>query len=109
MWLLGRQEQKTPFQEKTELFKLMHDAYRELSGPVVDPTRAKRALDLEAATEKDAAWDGAVYAILNRVITRDPGAWVTDDSLSYRGREDPSILPGRPHPFPRSHGNQGRG
>jgi hypothetical protein len=86
MWLLNRRARKTPLEEKIELFELMHDAYRQLAGPVVDPTRAKRAL--EAAADKGAAWDGAVYAILNRVIARDPGAWVTDDSHSYHGPED---------------------
>jgi hypothetical protein len=63
----------------------MHNAYRMLGGPVVDPTRVQRALD--AAAEKGAVWDGAVYAVLNRVIARDPTAWVTDDSYSYRRQE----------------------
>ena len=52
-----------------------------LDGPVIDPTRA-----LEAAAEKGAVWEGAVYAILNRVIERDPTAWVTDDLHVFRGQ-----------------------
>ena len=86
MRLLGRQPPKTALQSKLELWDLMHNAYRMLGGPVVYPTRAQRALD--AAAEKGAVWYGAVYAILNRVIARDPTVWVTDDSHSYHGRED---------------------
>jgi hypothetical protein len=83
--LLGRQPPKTILQSKIELWDLMHNAYRMLGGPVVDPTRVQRALD--AAAEKGAVWDGAVYAVFNRVIARDPTAWVTDDSYSYRRQE----------------------
>jgi hypothetical protein len=87
MRLLGRQPPKTPLQRNLELWNLMHNAYRELAGPVIDPTRAKRAL--EAAAENGVVWDGAIYAILNRVIARDPASWVTDDSHSYRGPAEP--------------------
>jgi hypothetical protein len=86
MRLFGRQLPKTRLQIKLELWTSMHDAYRMLNGPLIDPTRVNRAL--EAAAEKGAVWDGAVYAVLNRVIARDPAAWVTDDSHTYRGRED---------------------
>jgi hypothetical protein len=84
--LLGRQPPKSILQSKIELWDLMHNAYRRLGGPVVDPTRVQRALD--AAAEKGAVWDGAVYAVLNRVIARDPTAWVTDDSHSYHGPQN---------------------
>lgn len=85
-WLLGRPKRNTALQIKVELWKLMNDAYRELAGPVVDPTRAKRAL--ETGAEKGAVWEGAVFAILNRVIARDPTAWVTYDSHSYSAKLD---------------------
>jgi hypothetical protein len=84
--LLGRQLPKTALENKAELWDLMHAAYRTLDGPIVDPTRVKRALD--AAAKKGAVWDGTVFAILNRVIARDPTAWVTDDSHSYRVQKD---------------------
>jgi hypothetical protein len=90
-WLFADKEAEMTDSQRdaSRLFpKLMHDTYRTLDGPVVDPTRVKRALD--AAAEKGAVWEGAVYAILNRVIARDPTAWVADDSHSYRGREDGS-------------------
>jgi hypothetical protein len=83
---LGRQPPKTALQSKIELWDLMHNAYRMLGGAVVDPTRIRTALD--AAADKGAVWDGAIYAILNRVIARDGAAWVTDDSHAYRMRED---------------------
>ena len=89
--VLGRQMPKTALQNKLALWNLMHDAYRALVGPVVDPTRVKRAL--EAAADKGAVWEGADYAILNRVIARDPVAWVTDDSHAYRRREASDISP----------------
>jgi hypothetical protein len=89
--LLGRKPPKTVLESKIELWDLMHNAYRMLGGAVVDPTRIKRAL--EAAAEKGAVWEGAVYAILNRVIARDPAAWVTDDSHAYRRREASDISP----------------
>jgi len=85
-WILNRKPPQTPLERNIELWNCMHDAYRELTGPVVDPSRVKKAL--ETAAEKGAVWDGVVYAILNRVIARDPGAWVTTDSLS--DREHPS-------------------
>jgi hypothetical protein len=78
---LGRQERRTPLQRKVELWRLMNDAYRTLDGPIVDPGRVKVAL--LAAAEKGAVWDSAVYAILNRVMARDPGVWVTDDRHAY--------------------------
>ena len=83
--LLGRQLPRTALQSKVELWDSMHRAYRMLDGAVVDPTRLMRALD--AATEKGAVWDGAVYAILNRAIARDPIAWVTNDSHAYTGQK----------------------
>jgi hypothetical protein len=83
MQLLGRQLPRTALQSKVECWELMHRAYGMLDGAIVDPTRVVRALD--AATEKGAAWDGAVYAILNRAIARDPTAWVTNDSHAYSG------------------------
>lgn len=78
--LLGRQS-ATPLQIKLDLWNVMHNSYRYLRGPVVDPTRVLKALD--AAAEKGATWDGAIYAILNRVVGRDPSAWLTDDSHTY--------------------------
>ncbi len=89
MQLLGRQPPQTALQQKLKLFLLMHDAYRTLEGPVVDPNRVRTALD--AAAEKGAVWNGAIYAVLNRVIARDPTAWVTDDSHSYRAQDDLSL------------------
>lgn len=97
MRLLGRQLPKTELQEKLERLGSMIDAYRTLDGRVVDPTRVKRAL--EAAAEKGVFWPSAIYPVLNRVIARDPTAWVTDDSHSYRPREDrQKDLPHRPEP-----------
>jgi hypothetical protein len=74
MRMAGRQPPKTILQSKIEIWDLMHNAYRMLGGPVVDPTRALMALD--AAAQKGAVWDGAVYEVLNRVIARDPTACV---------------------------------
>ena len=87
-WALGKPKKKHPFEVRIELWEAMHAAYRSLSGTVIDPTMSLKALQDAAA--KGAVWDGAVYALLNRVIARNPHAWVTEDDYTPRRRIDQS-------------------
>jgi len=84
--ITGKPPKKTKLSYQLELWYRMKNAYAMLTGPVVDPSAAKKAL--EDAASHGAIWNGAIYAILNRVIARDPGAWVTDDLHTFQGRED---------------------
>jgi hypothetical protein len=53
----------------------MHDVWKSLEGPVVNPTMVKESM--LKAKEKGALWDGAAWSIIDRAITIDPAVMMT--------------------------------
>jgi hypothetical protein len=64
-----------PAKRPLEIAMAMHDVWKSLEGPVVNPTMVKESM--LKAKEKGALWDGAAWSIIDRAITIDPAVMMT--------------------------------
>lgn len=67
-----------PSQKATKVWGEMYKVWKELEGPVVNPTLVKEAM--LKSKEHGAAWDSAAYSIIDKVIATDAAVWVVDPS-----------------------------
>lgn len=59
----------------TERIAAMRQAYNELAGPVLDPTRIRDVL--LAAEELEVCWSRATWPLMDNAISRHPHRWIT--------------------------------
>jgi hypothetical protein len=64
-----------PAKRPLEIAMAMHDVWKSLEGPVVNPTMVKESM--LKAKEKGALWDGAAWSIIDRAIMIDPAVMMT--------------------------------
>ena len=76
--LLGLGRFVDPSQKAMKVWGEMYKVWKELEGPMVNPTMVKEAM-LKSKSH-GAAWDSAAYSIIDKVIAADPAVWVVDPS-----------------------------
>ena len=67
-----------PSQKAMKVWGEMYKVWKELEGPIVNPTLVKEAM--LKSKHHGAAWDSAAYSIIDKVIATDPAVWVVDPS-----------------------------
>ena len=73
---------KSRYVELLELYAEMAQVYRQLEGPVINPTMLRDAL--HKSREKGAVWDAPVFPLIDRIVARDPSVWTISEDLLFR-------------------------
>ena len=73
---------KPSYTELLELYAEMARVYRQLEGPVINPSMLRDAL--HKSQEKGAVWDVSVFSLIDRIVARDPSVWtISEDLVQY--------------------------
>jgi hypothetical protein len=76
-WAIARRRRarKGSLKEKMlHLWRQMHDVWRLLEGPTVNPRRVREAM--METTKQSAVWRNSAWALIDRVIASDPAVWL---------------------------------
>lgn len=82
LWRIsGGQPKKQP--KAAELWAEMHQVWRVLGGPVVNPTVVRE--EMVRTTANGAVWDNMTWSILDSRIARDPAVWIVTKTGDHVG------------------------
>jgi hypothetical protein len=73
---------KDPVTKAMELWTQMANVYELVKGPIINPIMLRDAL--LKTKELGAIWPQAIYSLVERIIARDPTAWVVSERYAYK-------------------------
>jgi hypothetical protein len=81
---IGQPIEKTPQQRSAELYTQMCNVYELLKGPVINPSVLRESI--MQARISGAVWNSPVYALIDRIVARDPAVWTISERYLYGAR-----------------------
>lgn len=75
-------KREDPREKAWRLWNGMAGVYKLTEGPVINPVHLRDAL--LRTRDQGAVWDGPLYAMVDRIVARDPSAWVISERYAYR-------------------------